>query len=100
MPPDSQMGNPPTRRLAGFAPWWVLLETRERRIVRSRVLPAWLGWSGAAVAPLLVANGFDLGAEFGPAFILFLLWTLITVIVVLRRAATSHAALSPVAKQP
>ena len=46
-------------------------------VVRSRVLPTSLGWSAAVVAPLLVANGFDLGAEFGPAFMLFLLWTLI-----------------------
>ena len=47
-------------------------------VLRSGVLPAWLGWSAAAIAPLLIANGFDLGAEFGPAFILFLLWTLVT----------------------
>ena len=62
-------------------------------VLRSGVLPAWLGWSAAAIAPLLVANGFDLGSEFGPAFILFLLWTLVTAIVLLRGAvtATTHA---------
>lgn len=58
-------------------------------VVRSRVLPAWLGWSAAVIAPLLVANAFDLGAEFGPAFILFLLWTLTSAIVLLRRAVTA-----------
>ena len=63
-------------------------------VVRTGVLPAWLGWAAAAVAPLLVANGFDLGAEFGPAFLLFLLWTLITSVVLLRRAVVAS---SPVA---
>jgi hypothetical protein len=66
-------------------------------VVRSRVLPAWLGWSAAVIAPLLIANAFDLGAEFGPAFILFLLWTLIASTVLLRRAVTagSHAIAAP-----
>jgi hypothetical protein len=64
-------------------------------IVRSGALPRWLGWSAAAIAPLLIANAFDLGAEFGPAFILFLLWTLVTAIVLLRRAVADVAHASP-----
>jgi deazaflavin-dependent oxidoreductase (nitroreductase family) len=31
--------NPPTRPLAGFAPWWVLLETRGRQTGRPRRTP-------------------------------------------------------------
>jgi deazaflavin-dependent oxidoreductase (nitroreductase family) len=31
--------NPPTRRLAGFAPWWVLLETKGRRTGTPRTTP-------------------------------------------------------------
>jgi deazaflavin-dependent oxidoreductase (nitroreductase family) len=31
--------NPPTRRLAGLAPWWVLLETRGRRTGTPRTTP-------------------------------------------------------------
>jgi deazaflavin-dependent oxidoreductase (nitroreductase family) len=34
-----QIINPPTRRLAGFAPWWVLLETRGRRTGTPRTTP-------------------------------------------------------------
>lgn len=31
--------NPPTRRLAGLAPWWVLVETRGRRSGKPRTTP-------------------------------------------------------------
>jgi deazaflavin-dependent oxidoreductase (nitroreductase family) len=31
--------NPPARRLAGYAPWWVLLETRGRRTGKLRITP-------------------------------------------------------------
>jgi deazaflavin-dependent oxidoreductase (nitroreductase family) len=31
--------NPPARRLAGYAPWWVLLETRGRRTGEPRTTP-------------------------------------------------------------
>ena len=31
--------NPPTRRLAGIAPWWVLVETRGRRSGEPRTTP-------------------------------------------------------------
>ncbi|HEY1357918.1 MAG TPA: nitroreductase family deazaflavin-dependent oxidoreductase [Thermoleophilaceae bacterium] len=31
--------NPPTRRFAGLAPWWVLLETRGRRSGKPRTTP-------------------------------------------------------------
>lgn len=91
--------------MVSMIPLGVLLAAVAAILVRSRVLPTSLGWSAAAVAPLLLANGFDLGAEFGPAFILFLLWTLITAIVLLRRAVTvsvpaGQRARASIAKSP
>ena len=66
-------------------------------VLRTSVLPAWLGWFAALVAPLLVANGFAVGGDQGPSFVLFLLWTLICGIVLLRRAviATRPAVAAP-----
>lgn len=75
--------------MVSMMPLGVFLAAIAAIILRSRVLPSWLGWSAAGIAPLLVANAFDLGSEFGPAFILFLLWTLISAIILLRRAVTA-----------
>lgn len=75
--------------MVSMMPLGVFLAAIAAIILRSRVLPAWLGWSAAAIAPLLIINAFDLGSEFGPAFILFLLWTLISAIILLRRAVTA-----------
>jgi hypothetical protein len=65
-------------------------------VLRTGALPAWLGWTAAATSPLLIVNGFALESENGPAFLLFLLWTLLASIVLLRRAmapapAVAHA---------
>ena len=49
--------------------------------LKTRVLPRWLGWLAAVTAPLLLVNGMFLDAEFGPAFLLFLLWTLLASVV-------------------
>ena len=57
--------------------------------LRTGALPAWLGWMAAATAPLLVVNGFALTSENGPAFLLFLLWTLLASVVLLRRAMSA-----------
>jgi hypothetical protein len=38
-------------------------------------VPRWLAWFAAATAAALVVNGSFLGAEFGPGFLLFLVWT-------------------------
>lgn len=38
-------------------------------------LPRWLGWTALPVGVSLVANGLMLDAEFGPALLLFFLWT-------------------------
>jgi hypothetical protein len=65
-------------------------------------LPSWLGWLAAVAAPLLVVNGMFLDADFGPAFLLFLLWTLLaSVVLTLRagavRSSSEHVASAPVA---
>jgi hypothetical protein len=63
-------------------------------VLRSRALPAWLGWMAAAAAPLLVVNGQAVTTDQGPAFLLFLLWTLLTAIVLLRGAMTGEQVLA------
>jgi len=55
-------------------------------VLHTHVLPAWLGWMAAVAAPMLIANGLALTAHEGPAFLFFLLWTLMAGIVLLRRA--------------
>lgn len=50
------------------------------------VLPRWLGWMGAITSGALLVNSMALEAEFGPAFLLFLLWTAVTSVVLIRRA--------------
>jgi hypothetical protein len=54
-------------------------------------LPRPLGWLAAITAPLLLVNGMFLDAAFGPAFLLFLLWTLIASIVLTVRPSVSPA---------
>jgi hypothetical protein len=53
--------------------------------LRERVLPRWLGILAAATAVALAVNAAFLFAGFLPAFLLFLLWTLLTGLVLLRR---------------
>ncbi len=50
-------------------------------ILRTRVLPLWLGLLAAVTAPACWVNGMFLHSEFGPAFLLFLLWVIIASIV-------------------
>jgi hypothetical protein len=61
--------------------------------LKTRALPRWLGWLAAVAAPLLVVNGMFLDADFGPAFLLFLLWTLLASVVLTVRPSrtSSHA---------
>jgi hypothetical protein len=53
--------------------------------LREHVLPRWLGIFAAMTALALAVNAGFLYASFVPALLLFLLWTLITSIVLLRR---------------
>lgn len=58
-------------------------------------LPRALGWLAAVTAPLLLVNGMFLDAEFGPAFLLFLLWTLLASVVLTVRPSTSATPTRP-----
>ncbi len=71
-------------------------------IIKTRVLPLWLGLFAAVTAPACWVNGMFLDAEFGPAFLLFLLWLSIASIVLTMRAgrATAQATAGPIAARP
>lgn len=55
-------------------------------------LPRALGWLAAVTSPLLLVNGMFVDAEVGPAFLLFLLWTLLTSVVLTIRPVATRAA--------
>lgn len=81
--------------ILSLPPLGLMLAAVAAGALASRALPRPLAIAAAAVAVLLVVNGFDLGAEFGPAFLLFLLWTLVTSLVLLAggvRATAPEAA--------
>ena len=59
--------------------------------LKTRVLPVWLGLLAAITAPACWVNGMFLDAEFGPAFLLFLLWVTIASIVLTLRAGRTDA---------
>ena len=64
-------------------------------ILKTRVLPLWLGLLAAITAPTCWINGMFLDAEFGPAFLLFLLWVICaSVVLTLRAGKTSVKAAS------
>src|SRR2546430_11565011 len=58
--------------------------------VRRHVLPRWLGVFAAVTAAALAVNAGFLYASFVPALLLFLLWTLVTSIVLLRRSPSTQ----------
>lgn len=57
--------------------------------IRTDILPTWLGWASAVVGVALLVNGTNFEAEFGPAFLLFALWTLVTSALLLLRARSA-----------
>jgi hypothetical protein len=59
--------------------------------LRTRALPRWLGAGAAITAAALVANGALLGVSFLPALVLFLLWTLVASIHLVRGAGRADA---------
>jgi drug/metabolite transporter (DMT)-like permease len=59
--------------------------------LREHVLPRWLGIFAAVTAVALAVNAGFLYASFVPALLLFLLWTLVTSIVLLRRSRSAQA---------
>jgi hypothetical protein len=60
-------------------------------------LPRALGWLAAVTAPALLVNGMFLDADFGPAFLLFLLWTLLASVVLTIRPRGVRSQAEPVA---
>jgi len=59
--------------------------------LRERVLPRWLGMFAAVTAVALAVNAGFVFAGFVPALLLFLLWTLVTSMVLLRRSWSTQA---------
>jgi hypothetical protein len=92
---------------AGFALDWaltaVMLAATAGVVLRTGVLPRWLGRSALAIAPLLLASVPLLTTDGPPIFLLALLW-IIAASVALIRGLDAPAATStsdqPVARQP
>jgi hypothetical protein len=89
-----------TAFIATMLPISVLMATVAIVIAKTRVLPRWLGWLAAVTAPLLLVNGMFLDAEFGPAFLLFLLWTLLASVVLTVRPGDVGSRSEPVQPSP
>ncbi len=60
-------------------------------ILKTRVLPLWLGLLAAITAPACLVNGMFFDADFGPAFLLFLLWIAFSSVVLTLRGRASVA---------
>ena len=69
-------------------------------ILKTRVLPLWIGLLAALTAPACWVNGMFLDAEFGPAFLLFLLWVAVASIALTLRAGRAGAKASAKASGP
>lgn len=85
--------------IAQMLPDGVMLAAIAVVTLKSSALPRWLGWLAAAAAPLLLVNGMFLDADFGPAFLLFLLWTLLASVVLTVRPSGVRFHAEPVAVQ-
>jgi hypothetical protein len=59
-------------------------------VLRERILPRWLGIFTAVTAVALAVNAGFVFASFVPALLLFLLWTLVTSIALLRRSPSTQ----------
>ena len=86
--------------IATMLPLGVLMAAVAVITLKTRVLPLWLGWLAAVTAPLLLVNGMFLDAEFGPAFLLFLLWTLLASVVLTVRASAVRMPAGSVVPSP
>jgi hypothetical protein len=83
--------------IAQMLPDGVMLAAVATLALTRSALPSWLGWLAAVAAPLLIVNGMFLDAEFGPAFLLFLLWTLLASVVLTVRAGRAPSRAEQVA---
>ncbi len=70
-------------------PLGVMVAATSAIVLKTGVLPIWLGWAGAVTAIALLVNSAFVDAEFGPAFLLFLLWTVLTSAILTRRAGAA-----------
>jgi hypothetical protein len=86
--------------VAQMLPDGVMLAAIAIVTLKTSALPCWLGWLAAVAAPLLVVNGMFLDAEFGPAFLLFLLWTLLASVVLTVRPSAVRSQAAPVTPSP
>jgi hypothetical protein len=59
-------------------------------VLRRHVLPRWIGMFAAVTAAALAVNAGFLYASFVPALLLFLLWTFVTSIALLRRSPSTQ----------
>ena len=71
-------------------PLGVMVAAASAIVLKTGVLPAWLGWVGTVTAVALLINSAFVNAEFGPAFLLFLLWTVLTSAILTRRAGAAR----------
>jgi Na+/alanine symporter len=62
--------------------------------LRTGVLPRWLGAGAAVTAAALAVNGAFLEASFVPALLLFLAWTLVASVYLVRRSSREPARVS------
>jgi len=85
-----------------LAPLGVMVAAASALIIRTGALPVWLGWAGAFTGGALLVNSAFLDAEFGPAFLLFMLWTVLTSAILTRRAGVTRTkdSSSPGSTQP
>lgn len=58
--------------------------------LKTRILPAWIGWMGAVTVPALLVNAMFFFAESITAFLLFLLWVILVSAVLTWRAGASR----------
>jgi hypothetical protein len=86
--------------IATMLPLSVLTAAAAIIILKTAALPRVLGWLAAITAPLLLVNGMFLDADFGPAFLLFLLWTLLASVVLTVRPSGVRSEPEPPAASP
>lgn len=76
-------------------PLTLLLAATAALTLRTGVLPRWLGFAAAAAATVTavyaVYASFNINVNFGPALLLWALWTLTTSIVLVRRTRSNPA---------
>lgn len=77
--------------MLSLAPLGVMVGAAAIVALRTSVLPRWLGVLSAVTAAALIANSTFVEADFGPAFLLFAVWTLATSVTLVRGTPTTIA---------